>query len=707
MEKIPIRILPEIQEISKKAGGLLHKLGTDLENHPYYFSANNAKEFKRYILDSENLYDNFHYDFSMKTEQKKFKNPIMSNIKSNLPALLQQKHNIINFSPSFQYQKNNQADKLNVNIIVGHNNIFKEKLSHLVNIYKSPPENLNRNQELNDTNLVEKISYGYKEWYNEIFKVRLLNIAFEKLSKYRTNTSNSKRKENNVSLHKDNNLKQIFKNRFLFDKIINYILFKNTQGIPRKILYERHHENIKTDLDFFKPFVQRYSNTSYDENIEKIQHKLDIANGTVILFYKKNNKLFVQLLFHGFPDKFHIFENNNKKYDGFLDYNDKIELSKNGNAFFDKLLQENQGVIFVRHEFGFHNGKKYSSIGVLDSPLTAFGIYKSIMINRFLNQKLFSLSDNPSQKSSLFDLINIKQMIVSPLIRTHMTGILIFNNSYINYLLSNSNYSGGRLFSFTKKKNKTTKMPSKNNRRNNVYNQNRTTRRNRNSRNEMNMNMNQTNIKNSPIMNLKASHTEIVFFQLLDNLTNNYVLFNNNGEGNNKYFEFTPSKLIQNSLNTNQLNFNQKVYKFLNINKNVSRKLKNMNKNLNKRHKNVTRKNKNFSRNFKKYFKSYVKKHKDQLPEFIQNLTDKQITIIGNNKHKFEDFLDNEYKNSNNDVIINFIIDILKTIEYKYPHDIDTIISRLDNYSSESLFLFYYFDDINVDTGTHYNQYLG
>ena len=66
--------------------------------------------------------------------------------------------------------------------------------------------------------------------------------------------------------------------------------------------------------------------------------------------------------------------------------------------------------------------------------------------------------------------------------------------------------------------------------------------------------------------NLKASHTEIVFFQLLENLTNNYILFNNNGEGNNKYFEFTPSKLIQNSLNTNQLNFNQKAYKFLNIN---------------------------------------------------------------------------------------------------------------------------------------------
>ena len=37
MEKIPIRILPEIQEISKKAGGLLHKLGTDLENHPTIF----------------------------------------------------------------------------------------------------------------------------------------------------------------------------------------------------------------------------------------------------------------------------------------------------------------------------------------------------------------------------------------------------------------------------------------------------------------------------------------------------------------------------------------------------------------------------------------------------------------------------------------------------------------------------------------------
>ena len=380
MEKIPIRILPEIQEISKKVGGLLHKLGTDLENHPYYFSANNAKEFKRYILDSENLLDDFSYDFSIKTEEKKFKNPTMSNIKSNLPALQRQPQNTINYTPSFQNKKNNQEDKLNVNIIVGHNNIFKEKLSHLVNIYKSPPENLNRNQELNDSNLAERISSGYKEWYNQIFKVRLLNIAFEKLSKYRSNSSNSKKKENNVSLHKNNSLKQIFKNRFLFDKIINYILFKNTQGIPRKILYERHHENIKTDLDFFKPFVQRYSNTSYNESIEKIQHKLDIANGTVILFYKKNNQLFVQLLFHGFPDKYRIFEHNNKKYDGFLDYNDNIELSKHGNSFFDKLLEENQGVIFVRHEFGFHNGKKYSSIGVLDSPLTAFGIYKSIII---------------------------------------------------------------------------------------------------------------------------------------------------------------------------------------------------------------------------------------------------------------------------------------------------------------------------------------
>ena len=56
------------------------------------------------------------------------------------------------------------------------------------------------------------------------------------------------------------------------------------------------------------------------------------------------------------PDKFRIFEHNNKKYDGFLDYNDNIELSKHGNSF-DKLLEENQGVIFVRHEFGFHNGK--------------------------------------------------------------------------------------------------------------------------------------------------------------------------------------------------------------------------------------------------------------------------------------------------------------------------------------------------------------
>ncbi len=693
MEKIQIRILPDIQEISKRLGGLIHKVGTDLENYPYYFSANNAKEFKRYILDPKNLSDDFSYDFSIKTELKKNKNPTMSNIKSNLPALQRQpqSQNTINYTPSFQNKKNNQEDKLNVNIIVGHQNIFKENLSHLVNIYKSPPENLNRNQKSNDRELVEKISSGYKEWYNQIFKVKLLNIAFEKLSKYRTNSSTSDRKENNVSLHKDNSLKQIFKNRFLFDKIINYILFKNTQGIPRKILYERHHENIKSDLDFFKPFVQRYSNTSYDESIEKIQHKINISNGTVILFYKKNNKLFVQLLFHGFPDKYSIFEHNNKKYDHYLDYNDNIELTHRGNAFFDKLLENNQGIIFVRHEFSFHNGKKYSSIRVLDSPLTAFGIYKSILINRFLNQNLFSLSDNPTQKSSLFDLINIKQMIVSPLIRTHMTGILIFNNSYINYLLSDSNYTGGGLFPFGRKKNKTLqkmppKMPSEMHRRTRKYRI-----------------LNQNTSQKSPTIKYNTgSQYELLFFRLLGDLRNNYVKFNNN-----KYFEFTPSNVIQNTLNTNQLNFNQKAYKFLNINKNVSRKLKNINKNINKRNKNATRKKKNFSRNFKKYFKSYVKNYKHQLPEFIQNLTDKKINIIGKNKHKFEELINNQYNNSNNDLIIGFIIDILKTIEYKYPYDIDTIISRLDNYSSQSLFLFYYFDDINIETGTHYNQILG
>ena len=687
MEKIQIRILPDIQEVSKIFGGLIHKIGTDLENYPYYFSANNAKEFKRYILDSENLQDDFSYDFSIKTELKKNKNPTMSNIKSNLPALQRQPQNTINYTPSFQNKKNNQEDKLNVNIIVGHQNIFKENLSHLVNIYKSPPENLNRNQKSNDRELVEKISSGYKEWYNQIFKGRLLNIAFGKLSKHRTNSSNSKRKENNISLHKDNNLKQIFKNRFLFDKIINYILFKNTQGIPRKILYERHHENIETDLDFFKPFVQRYSNTSYDESIEKIQHKINISNGTVILFYKKNNKLFVQLLFHGFPDKYSIFEHNNKKYDDYLDYNDNIELTDHGNAFFDKLLENNQGIIFVRHEFSFHNGKKYSSIRVLDSPLTAFGIYKSILINRFLNQKLFSLSDNLSQKSSLFDLINIKQMIVSPLIRTHMTGILIFNNSYINYLLSNNNYTGGGLFSFGKK-NKTLKnMPSKMPSKMPPKMHNRRTRNNRN--------LKQNTSQNLPTIKYnKGSHYELLFFRLLDILKINYIKFNNN-----KYFEFTPSNIIQNTLNTNQLNFNQKAYKFLNINKNVSRKLKNINKNLNKRNKNATRKNKNFSRNFKKYFKSYVKNYKDQLPEYIQNLTDKQIDIIGKNKYKF-----NYNMNSNIDAIIGYIINYLITI-YNQDYDLNVIISNLNMYDAQTLYLFTTRKTRNPNTGLEKNEY--
>ena len=123
-----------------------------------------------------------------------------------------------------------------------------------------------------------------------------------------------------------------------------------------------------------------------------------------------------------------------------------------------------------------------------------------------------------------------------------------------------------------------------------------------------------------------------------------------------------------------------------------------MNKNLNKRNKNATRKNKNFSKNFKKYFKSYVKKYKDQLPEFIQNLTDKQINIIGNNKYKF-----NYYMNNNNDAIIKHIINYLIEIYYK-NHNIDDIISHLNMYDAETLGLYTRNKNMNPRTGTHYNN---
>ena len=48
-------------------------------------------------------------------------------------------------------------------------------------------------------------------------------------------------------------------------------------------------------------------------------------------------------------------------------------------------------------------------------------------LNKSKNGKLYE----KAIKKPLFDLINIQQMIVSPLIRTHMTGLLIFGSKYV------------------------------------------------------------------------------------------------------------------------------------------------------------------------------------------------------------------------------------------------------------------------------------
>ena len=145
--KIPIRILPELKEISEKLKKIkLERSGIDYENQVYYFSKNEAKNFKIALCDQNvNLnqsynknqtftcnggqFDSFTYDFNMKYFPRQI-HPTRSDVELGAASgLFRSQEDYNKFIFNFNMFNNNKTinfndNKLNVSIIVGHNNIF-------------------------------------------------------------------------------------------------------------------------------------------------------------------------------------------------------------------------------------------------------------------------------------------------------------------------------------------------------------------------------------------------------------------------------------------------------------------------------------------------------------------------------------------------------------------------------------------------------
>tara|TARA_A100001015_G_C15011850_1_gene723483 strand:- start:899 stop:2533 length:1635 start_codon:yes stop_codon:yes gene_type:complete len=425
MQKIPIVILKDIQETSKHV-----TFGMDKENHTYYFNDKKALNLKN-NLGSTTEQDDFNYVLN----------------KKNVNSLLNNKNNL-----------SSNGGKLNISLIVGHNTIFNKTLGDLFKI--SVPHDKQNNNEFKKQ-ISKNLQQEYNQWYNNVFQ------------RYLQQELNGKTIEDDSIRKRNDSLNQLFGDKPLFEKLLLYIFYKRVNNHRRKQYYEAAHEKFISEEDKTKDFFRKLvnsidvdatsnhspinegegtnniSSSSSEEEEEKEPFvggnrsvDLKVANGTVLLIYKNNQNLYVKLLFHGFPDKI----------GDYLDYHYNIAFSKLGKKLFNRVLKDNEGIIFTRHEHSFHNGLIKKTM-FLDSPLTSLGIFKCMLVNKFLNEKLFYLpkisevifgsnlikSKNGKVitkkiKKSLFDLIDIKQMIVSPLIRTHMTGLLIFGSKYVKHV---------------------------------------------------------------------------------------------------------------------------------------------------------------------------------------------------------------------------------------------------------------------------------
>lgn len=633
--KIPIRILPDIKEISFKALGT----GLDYENQTYYFHKDKAKLFKKLLCQpnltlnyigqqkrkfgcTSNDFEQFFYDFNIKKYEQ------ITRYSGWLEGKKIPDYDLLNFNynPRFNYINNNIIpDKLNVSIIVGHNNIFKKELNDLFTISKPI-----YNNEKNDNNS-EILKEDYLNWYHSIFE----KLIYES-SKYK--------------IDKESNLKEL-NNKFLIEKIIIYILYKKVNDVKRIKYYYNLHRKLTDDKKNFFDILSKRINTKQKTQIINYQEiKLDVANGTVILIYKDNqNNLIVKLLFHGFPDK----DRNT-----FLDYDFKINLSKDGYIYFNKLLDKNQGIIFVRHEHGFHNGS-YKLTGILDSPLSNLGIFKSMMINNFLNQPIFQLSNigiNNEKPKSLFDLININQMIVSPLIRTHMTGLLIFDNDFNN-----------------------------NNQQNIIYSQNTN---NTGSTGSLSSNSNQNyGVEESKGDDVPQKRKRKgIFFGGNSNSQNKYVkklieyyeIFNINNNEDQQIYNL-------NNITTrfNRNNLTKKIYKFINFKKNVKTSSNKSNRETRKNKNNQLQREKTKDKQIFQKYREITKIHNQPLPSsfhLVKIRNDRELLEkIIRNKHKF---LSESELNENVDSITYNLINVFEDI-VRNQSDVVliNILKKIDKYN--------------------------
>ena len=163
-----------------------------------------------------------------------------------------------------------------------------------------------------------------------------------------------------------------------------YIFYKKVNNQQRRQYYEKYQKinylriQKSKDLRTLLPKPEMSTVPDSSKASGNGYKKLLVANGSVLLIYRKNDTLFARLLFCGFPDK----------TDNYLNYDYTISFSKLGEALFTSVLAENEGIIFVRHEHSFHNG--LTKHKMLDAPLSSLGIYKSMLINKFLNSYIFS-----------------------------------------------------------------------------------------------------------------------------------------------------------------------------------------------------------------------------------------------------------------------------------------------------------------------------
>ena len=502
------------------------------------------------------------------------------------------------------------------------------------------PIKQNNNNNINHT-VSNILKEDYINWYNNVFEKFYLFGSMYKRSnksnrnKKRTKNTNRTKKINNstLTLNKKVSLNKYFKNKNIFEIIILYILYKRVTSInklrkfyksdnqqKRITLYKNLHKELVDDRkEFFNILTERYANNQgITTNYENVN--LDIANGTIILVYKRENNIIVKLLFHGFPDK---YDRN------FLDYDYKINLSSFGETYFNSLLKENQGLIFVRHEHGFHNGL-YKNKMVYDSPLTSLGIFKSILINRFLNKDIFELPFiNDDDPKNIFDLINIKQMIVSPLIRTHMTGILIFNNSYIIKMLKVDDLSDGNNLNIEEEKNGVEEEKSENHT---------STTHSLSSQNSSDLYPNSNYEGGDGLFNNKKNKINLFSnIKLIFNFVENMIKYYNENNINNslKNISHNAINYINNSLKTDKTKKNKLNYKFMNVKKTIKKNKNNANRQYKSKEDRLN----------KQIFNKLKKKINRETNFSYREITNDELRIIIKNKTKI---IDTKILNSNN-----------------------------------------------------------